>query len=131
VTYRWVDHTSELELEIETATEPGVFVEALRALAELVGDDRGLDAEQRSVLVRGKDRASLLAAWLDELVFLAETQGFMSEQVSELDLDQASLTAAVRGHVGEPRHLVKAVTMHRLLFAADGDHWRARVVLDV
>ena len=129
--YRWVEHTSELELEIEAATEPAVFLEALEAFAELVADERSVDSERREVEVRGEDLAALLVGWLDELVFLAETQAFVPERVADLALDGGVLRATVRGHSGAPRQLVKAVTLHRLLFAPDGDGWRARVVLDV
>jgi hypothetical protein len=36
---RWVEHTGELELEIEAQTEEAVYREALAAMAELLGDD--------------------------------------------------------------------------------------------
>ena len=41
MSYRWVEHTAELEMEIEAPTEEGVFVDALHALAELLGDEGG------------------------------------------------------------------------------------------
>jgi SHS2 domain-containing protein len=128
--YEWVEHTSELELEIEAATEGAVFLEALEAFAELVADEQSADSERRELELRG-DRESLLVAWLDELAFLAETEGFVPQQVTEFDLSDGVLRASVSGHRGDPRHLVKAVTLHRLLFAPEGDGWRARVVLDV
>jgi len=37
----------------------------------------------------------------------------------------------VVGHRGTPPHLIKAVTLHRLVFEPDDGGWRARVVLDV
>jgi SHS2 domain-containing protein len=129
--YRWVEHTSELELEIEAATEAAVFREALAAFAELVADEQRTDSERRELEVRADERDSLLVAWLDELAFLAETESFVPERVTELDVGDGIVHATLRGHRGEPRHLVKAVTLHRLLFAPDGDGWRARVVLDV
>jgi SHS2 domain-containing protein len=128
--YEWVEHTSELELEIEAATEAAVFVEALEAFSELVADERSADSEQRELELHG-DRESLLVAWLDELAFLAETEGFVPERVTELDLGDRVLRASVSGHRGDPRHLVKAVTLHRLRFVPEGNSWRARVVLDV
>jgi SHS2 domain-containing protein len=131
VTYRWVDHTSELELEIEAVTEEAVFLEALDAFAELVEDGGGIEAERREIEVSGDDRESLLVAWLEELALLAETRGFVPERATQLVLGERMLRANVQGHLGNPRHLVKAVTMHRLLFAADDECWRARVVLDV
>jgi protein archease len=131
VAYRWVEHTSELELEIEAASESAVFLEALDAFAELMANEPSVDSERRDVEVRGDDRESLLVAWLEELVFLAERDGFVPERATELDVGDGLVRATLRGHVGEPRHLVKAVTLHRLLFAADGKGWQARVVLDV
>jgi SHS2 domain-containing protein len=131
VVYRWVEHTSELELEIEAASEPEVFREALAAFADLVADEQRTDSERRELEVRADERDSLLVAWLDELAFLAETEGFVPERVTELDVGDGFVHATLRGHRGEPRHLVKAVTLHRLIFAPDGDGWRARVVLDV
>lgn len=129
--YRWVEHTAELELELEAATESAVFLEALDVFAELVAGDRSVDSERREIELRGDDRASLLAAWLDELVFLAETESFVPERVTELELEDRGLRATVRGYIGEPRHLVKGVTLHRLEFAPHAEGWRARVVLDV
>ncbi len=129
--YEWVEHTSELELEIEAATEGAVFLGALEAFAELVADEQGADPEQRELELRGDDRESLLVEWLDELAFLAETEGFVPVRVTEFDLSDGVLRASVSGHRGDPRHLVKAVTLHRLLFAPAGNSWRARVVLDV
>jgi SHS2 domain-containing protein len=129
--YQWVEHTSELELKIEAATEPAVFLEALDAFAELVADEQSADPEQRELEMRGDDRESLLVAWLDELAFLAETEGFVPQRVTEFDLGEGLLRATVCGHIGDVHHLVKAVTLHRLLFAPEGNGWRARVVLDV
>jgi SHS2 domain-containing protein len=131
VAYRWVEHTSELELEIEAVTESAVFLDALDAFSELVEDEPSADSEQRQVEVRGDDRETLLVAWLEELVFLAESQGFVPERTTELEIGAGLVRATLRGHAGEPRHLVKAVTLHRLLFARNGDGWHARVVLDV
>jgi len=38
--YRWVDHTAEVELKIEAATEVGVFEEALRLPCHRFWDSR-------------------------------------------------------------------------------------------
>jgi SHS2 domain-containing protein len=138
VTYRWVDHTAEVELEIEADSERGVLEDALRALAELLGvDDPGRreDAadDVRSVAVDADDRPALLAAWLEELAFLAESEGFVATGLLDLDLDlgENRLRANVAGVIDEPPPLVKAVTYHRLSFEPRGGVYVARVVLDV
>jgi SHS2 domain-containing protein len=129
--FRWVDHTSELELEIEAPSEETVFAEALTALAELVGDGGGPPVS-REVEVAANDRALLLVEWLSELVYLSEIEEFVPERIAAMELAEGTLRATVLGHRGRPRHLVKAVTLHRLELTGDDDAgWRARVVLDV
>ncbi len=133
--YRFVDHTAELELEIEAPTEEGVFTEALIALRELLeteeeGEAPGAPAEHEISVTAG-DRPALLAEWLTELVFLAETEGFVPERVTALELAGNELRATVTGHHDEPRPLVKAATYNSLELAPEAGAWRARVVLDV
>jgi SHS2 domain-containing protein len=129
--YRWVDHTSEVELEIEAVSEREVFEEALRALGELLADDPRGHVRRRVVDVAAADRPTLLADWLGELVFLAEAESFLAERVVALQLEDARVVATLEGRTAAPRHLVKAVTYHRLALAERDGLWRARVVLDV
>jgi protein archease len=129
--HRWVEHTGELELTLEASDEAEVFAAALAALRELLDDGSTGPAERRRVTLRSPERATLLADWIDELVFLAETEDFVAERVDAFELRPDGLDATVLGRRGRPPHLVKAVTYHGLEFAADGDRVRARAVLDV
>ena len=130
-TYRWVEHTAELELEVEAAGEAEVFADAAAALGELLDDGSGGPAERREIVLRSAERATLLADWLEELVFLAETEDFVPERLASLELEETRLQAEVEGRSGAPPHLVKAVTYHGLELVHDGKNWRARTILDV
>lgn len=127
--FRFVEHTAELEVELEAESPEGVLEEARRAFAELAGTGDGAEVEI-PVALEASDRPALLAAWLDELVFLADTEGVVAES-ADLTASETRLTGTVRGRRGEPRPLVKAVTLHRLRFRAEDGVWRGRVVLDV
>lgn len=129
--YRWVDHTAEVEVLIEAPTEAAVFADALAAFAELVGDGNGAAAERREIEVEADDREALLAEWLNELVFLADVEQFVPERVNNLVLEEGRLHASVRGHLGEPRPIVKAITRHGLELRRSEEGWLARVVFDV
>jgi len=131
VSYRWVDHTAELELEIDAPTEEGVFADALRALAELLEDDRRGAPVRREIAIGGRERAALLVEWLDELVYVAETEDLVAEGAEGIELSDGGLVATVRFRRGSPRHLIKAATYHRLAFEPSRLGFRARVVLDV
>jgi SHS2 domain-containing protein len=129
--FRWVEHTAELELEIEAPSQEAVYGEALAAFAELIGDGSGTRATHELELV-AEEPPLLLAEWLSELVYLADAEQFVPERIAALELGEDRLRATIEGHLGEPRPLVKAVTLHRLEFRRDDTvGWRARVVLDV
>jgi SHS2 domain-containing protein len=130
--YRWVEHTGEVELRIDAASEEAVFADALAAFAELVGGDGGPDFERREVELEADDRGLLLADWLNELVYLADANQFVPERISELELERGRLRAIIRGHRGDPRPLVKAASLHGLEYGCEREgRWRARLVLDV
>jgi SHS2 domain-containing protein len=138
VSYRWVEHTGELELEISAHDERAVFAEGFEAMRDLlVTHERaepapaGGEPVTRAVELAGSDRAALLADWLAELAVLGETEGLVPERLSELELNGEGLRATVEGHEGSPSHLVKGATYHRLAFEPRDGGWFARVVLDV
>lgn len=134
MSYRWVEHTAELELEIESPTEEAVFAEALAALAELLSEESPShpgDVASLELSLAGTDRALLLADWLDELVFRVETEGIVPVAVERIHLDEAGLTATVRAIRAVARPLVKGITHHRLAFERWDRGFHATVVLDV
>lgn len=132
--HRWVEHTGELELELEADSEEGLFREALVAFGALLSErtqDAGGATDRRRVEVRARDREALLVEWLGELAYLAEAHGFMPEGAEDLELAPGEASATVTGRKASPPHLIKAVTYHRLGVWEEDGTWRARAVLDV
>jgi SHS2 domain-containing protein len=132
--FRWVERSGELELHVEAQSEAAVLEEATRALAELLGgpgEARGGQVVTRQVAVQADDRATLLAAWVEELVFLAESEGAIPGAVRFEALDARGLRASVELRPGPPARRVAGVAYHRLTFDQAEDGWRATVALDV
>jgi SHS2 domain-containing protein len=133
-THRWIEHTAELQLELHARSEAAIFRQAVLALRELLEEDAGAptgDRVEREVEAEATDRSALLAEWLAELVFLAETEGLVPDEARDLVVGEDSVTAVVVGRTREPRHHVKAVTYHDHDQHRDRDGWRGNVVLDV
>jgi SHS2 domain-containing protein len=129
-----VDHTAELELHVEGRSEDDVFTEALVAFGDLLAersDAEGGERARHDVSASAPDRATLLAEWLSELVFLAESEGFVPERVDAIELSRDTVNATASGVRSSPPNLVKAVTYHRLAMTEEDGAWRATVVLDV
>ena len=128
--HEWIDHTSELELRVHAGSAGGVVEGATKALGELLGEPEG-PPTLRALAVAAPDPAGLLAAWLEELVFLAEDEALLAGGASRVELAADALRGEVLVRPGRPSYLVKAVTYHRLALEPDDAGWRGNVVLDV
>jgi len=92
--------------------------------------------QRASLSVHGRDSKSLLVAWLSEILFLVEAEGwaFGSFEISEI-----SEVAVVGWGTGEPldadRHAIeleiKAPTYHMLELEEGEGRWTAQVIFDV
>ena len=129
--HRFVEHVGEVELEFEGSCEADLYAEAVDAFRELVDSapTHGT-AYQHEVVLADAEPSLLLVDWLNELVFLAEVEGFVPQRIARLELGEG-LRATLTGVRGHPRHLVKAATLHDLELSNREGVWHARVVLDV
>ena len=116
---------------------PEVFVNAARGMWSLMVVPGTARCRQRlPVAVEAGDRETLLVAWLNELLYLHEVEGFVAAEFSIRHLTDTALEAEVRGErVDRARHPlvghVKAVTYHLLEVRPTGSGWTAQVVVDV
>ena len=127
--YEWRSHTAEVELYVEAASEEQVFAEAADALGRLIERSEGGDPATHELELEGRDRPALLVDLLEELIYLADTEGFVPDR-AQVEL-AATLRVRLEGRRTEIEPLVKAATYHGLELARHGETWQARVVLDV
>jgi SHS2 domain-containing protein len=107
------------------------------ALYGLLADPRSVrPREERVVRASGRDPAELAVAFLNALLVLEETDGFLGRRVAATTHGRppTEVTARVLGEPFDPeRHTgrteVKAVTYHGLVF--DPRAGRARVIVDL
>lgn len=141
MTYRYLDHTADVGVEIEAPTLAGVFAEAALAFTDTVTRLRDVRPRQvRRVELTAADLETLLVDWLQELLVLFEVDGLL---VRETDVrvhergDEVALTATVRGEPHDRRRhrlkvLVKGITYHALeVTRRDEDGWFGRVIFDI
>jgi SHS2 domain-containing protein len=130
--FRWIERSGALELELESDSEDGVFIDALEAMRELLEEDTGAglggEAEYR-VDASGADRAALLADWLGRLATLAVQDGFVPHRIVALDLRDDGLTATVEGACGASAHLLGAVADDGLLYEVAPDSRRVHAMV--
>jgi SHS2 domain-containing protein len=132
--HRALDHGSDLELEIGAPDLGGLLAEAGRAIAEVqLRKDGGTGpAGPRSLDLHARDREALLVDWLDELLFIAETELWVPTEFELLEVDDRHVRARARGvAVERAPSFIKAATHHELRVERRGDELVAKVILDL
>jgi protein archease len=130
MTATWESHEAEEQLEIVASSPETVVSEAVVAFSRLVERGAGGDPAQHEVFAQGSDRAGMLVELLQEVIFLADTDGFVADEC-EAAFEHDRLRVVLRGRNTAVDPIVKAATYHDLRFEQRADGWHARVVLDV
>ena len=133
--FRFLEHTSEVGIEASGESLEEAFAATGEAVADLLGAWFPGRGRPRGVSVEATDREALLAAWVDELLYLHDTAdavfgGFDVRRVEERRLE-AEVLLAPRGDRVLEGVGVKAATYHRLHVAPSDGGWTARVYVDV
>ena len=100
--FEWVEHTGELALKVVATTELAIYTEAMAAFAQLLDSPATATSPRAShlVSVSAPDRPTLLAEWLNELVYLAEAANFIPERLASCEFDDRTCKALAVGHRG-------------------------------
>jgi len=130
------EHVGEIQIRIDAPSLAELFGEAGRALAGLLIDPSQVDLlpeiPAEEVVVRSADREALLADWLNELIFRAETRHCAFTDLLVTRISDREVRARVKGvEIGYPRIAVKAATLHGLRIDERAGRCSATVVLDV
>jgi len=118
-----------------TLTEAILFTsEGLFSFISNLGTLTGSDS--RTISIKAPDLDSLLINFLNEIIFLEETESFLPKAVESLVLEDQALTAVVKGDIYDPsKHdtniHVKAATYHGLVIKEGPDGWEVEVIFDV
>jgi riboflavin kinase/FMN adenylyltransferase len=133
--YREVEHTADRALSVWGRTLPDLYVGAAQGMYSLMGDlDREGRAatEWRPVSLEGLDRESLLVDWLNELLFLAESEDLLLVEFEIEALTETTLEGRVGGVPAEETVAdIKAATYHQLEVKEQEGGWSTLITFDV
>lgn len=132
--HRFVEHTSEIGLQVQAASFGELLAEAARGLARLMLREVPAVAtgEARDFDVVAHDRESLLVDWLNEILFVAETRLWIPLEIEVLEASDTRIRARASGTAVEVSpSMVKAATFHGLEVVETADGLSAEVILDV
>jgi SHS2 domain-containing protein len=135
--YELIDHTADLGISVRAHCLPKLFACAANALFDLTCD-LGSVTPCRSIHLQleNPELECLMVAWLNELIYLHETQKLLFKSFDLKITGNYQLSAQADGENLDPkRHTiyrsVKAATYHQLVILQEGGLWRAQIIFDV
>lgn len=133
VGYEHLEHTADLALRFYGRDRHELFAHAAHAMfSELADLEAGGASSERQVAVRGMDYESLLVNWLNELLYLHETEGEVYSVFEIVKLSPRRLRAVAKGwQTQSVQTIIKAATYHQLAIEKTADGYTATVVFDV
>jgi SHS2 domain-containing protein len=131
-----IDHTADVGIAAYGADMSQAFANAARALFSLITElDDVAEVLHRDVELTAPDQESLLVEWLNELIYLFDTENIIFKRFDITQLNHTQLKARSYGEkVDKSKHKlktgVKAATYH-MLKVDKGDGCQVQVLFDI
>ena len=135
-TFEIMEHTADIGIVAYGADLKQVFSHAAEGLFSLIVDlDTVREKSMRPVEASASDMEMLLASWLNELIYIFDTEYLIFKRFEITEITGEQLTANCYGEqVNHRRHelkrSVKAATYHKLRVEKDNGY-RVQVLFDV
>ena len=129
-----ISHTADWSLRVWAEDLVGLLTESARgmyALANAEGLDEG-PRVRRELSLEAVDAESLLVAFLEELLYLSESEGLIFDKFIGLKVESSKLQVMMEG--GALRSIekeIKAVTFHNLQIRESERGLEVEIVFDV
>lgn len=137
VPYEAFEHTADIGLHAYGSTLAELFTNAAAGMESLMVAPEQIEARvSREIQVEGHDLVSLLVAWLNELIFLFDTEYLLLNHFEISTFTGTYLNATVSGEAYDAtRHdlssAIKAVTWHEASVEQRAEGYQARVIFDI
>ncbi len=130
--FTFLEHDADIKIALNSPSEQGIYEETIKAVAAYSTETPIQANKGKTITVKGNDRKALLYAFIEELLFLMDTQHFIACKGTVL-IRGNNLQAELYGDDTTKYALesIKAPTFAEMHFEKGKAGWEAIVVLDV
>lgn len=137
--YKYLEHTADIKFQAYGKSLEQAFGNAALALSNVIVDTKNVKKKiKKTIEVEGEDLKSLLYNFLEEFLFLLDTENFLLSKVNNIKINKKNnnyeLTAIVSGDNVinyKTKGDVKAVTYNEMEIKQEKNKVMLQVVLDV
>ena len=131
--YKFLEHTADIKFQSYGKSLEKAFENSALAMFNAMSDSRIKLKLKKKIKVSGKDLESLLYNFLEELLFLLDTENFflgkLKIRIKDLKLEAELQGDDVKNY--ETKVDVKAVTYNQMKVEKTSRGWMCQVVVDV
>ena len=131
----FLPHTADIKFRAFGKNLNEVFENSALAFTSVLHDGKIKKDVNKKFLIKGNDLEALMFRFLEEILFLFETEGFLISNIKvKLSDDKKNLKVEAFGEeklAGRARHYIKAVTYNDMFIKKSAGRWTAQVVIDV
>ena len=130
--YKYLDHTADIKFQSFGKTIEEAFSNAAYAMINILYEKNVKEKITRKINVKGIDRKALLYSFLEEILFLLNTENFLLSKVKKISIKDNELTAELTGDNLNDYKLgldIKAVTYNDMIIQENPA--MTQVVLDI
>lgn len=133
--FKFLEHTADMKFQAFGKTLDESFENSALALAEVMTKKTKIKPIiKKKIKVSGKDEESLLYNFLEEFLFLFDSEGFLLSKIYKLEIKENKLEAEVLGDTVTRYKIsqdVKAITYNQMFIKKEKGKFITQVVLDV
>lgn len=139
MSYEILEHTADAKFRATGETIEDAFSESVKAFSEVVGAEPEAGNIRHSINIESENQESLFFDFLDELIFLQDTEGVVVTHVDSLEIDDSGDSLVLEAVLwtdtitGDMTLLdIKAPTYNEMkVDYVKGEGWVLETVLDI
>ena len=138
--YKFLKHTADAKFQAFGKNLEEAFSNAATAMFEIIIKTNKIEKKiTKKIILKARDKESLLYKWLEELLFLLDTEFFVLNSVKNMNIKKEEkkyiLKAEITGDTFKEKYerhgAVKAVTYEEMFIKEEKGKATVQVVLDI
>jgi SHS2 domain-containing protein len=134
--FEFLEHTADAKFRAYGKTLEEAFSNAAEAMFSVMIDCSKVEPNlQKKITASGSDEEALLYNFLEELLFLLDSERFLFHKVNKMKIVGKDLTATIVGDTASDKYEthgdVKAVTYNEMEIIKEKDKVTVQVIVDV
>lgn len=135
--FRFIDHTADVGVLVYGKSLPELFQHAAESFFSILTEPENIkEVKLRSFSLDAMGLEELLVAWLNEFLYLFDTQSLLFRRFEIEQINNVHLIATAWGErYEEGRHhikrVIKAITFHQLEIREKGGIWETQIIFDL